>query len=81
MEKISLDIPPVVVFEDENWNVGKVNHLNSSVDIWRNLKVKVGDYEYYDIETRTVGATELYKADTTCMAVHKMKDFGGRQCE
>lgn len=74
-EKIMLDVPPVVVYNGENWSVGKVNHMDSSVDIWRNVKVKTKGYEYYDIATKKVSASDLYKADTRCMPLHDLGNF------
>lgn len=75
LEKISLDIPPVVVFEGEEWNVGTIDHHENTVNIFRNTSIKRKEYTYYDIETKTVNASELYKADTRCMPLKKLDDF------
>lgn len=69
MEKISLDITPVVIFEGEEWNVGTVDHHESMVNIFRNTRRERKEYTYYDIEIKTVNASELYKADTRCMVL------------
>ena len=74
-EKISLDIPPVVVFEGEEWNVGTIDHHENTVNIFRNTSIERKEYTYYDIETKTVNASELYKADTKCMPLKKLDDF------
>lgn len=67
MNKIKLDIPPVVVFEGENWNVGNVDWIEQRVSIWRQVVTDKGNnVEHWDIEGKTVSSNDLYKADTDC---------------
>lgn len=75
MEKISLGITPVVVFEGENWNVQKANHLSGDVDIMRNIVVVRGKHSFYDIETKTVHASELYKSNSMSMPIKTIKEW------
>lgn len=62
-EKVLLDIPPIVEYEGENWNVGKVNHMDSTLKLWRFITVVRGDHEIWNVEERIVDVGDAYKTD------------------
>lgn len=78
-EKVLLDVPPIVEYAGENWNVGKVNHMDSSLKIWRYVKVIRGKHEFYDTEDRIIHASDAYKTDIDNHYVTRIvKEWGER---
>lgn len=62
-EKILLDVPSIVEYEGENWNVGKVDHMDNTLKIWRCVTTVIGNDEIWSTEERIIDAGDAYKTD------------------
>lgn len=62
-EKVLLDVPSVVEYAGENWNVGKVNHSDNTLIIWRCATTIKGEHEIWSTEDRIIDASDAYKTN------------------